>query len=247
MRPAPREQWSNRRHGSNRNRRHRPERPAGRNRCNRSYRRNRRDRHAGRDRPRDRRARPVSQVRRRVAIGSRVARRPAGVTGATGSTGPSGPAGAGASARRLGGPDGPSGPRGATGATGAQRPERPSGPAPGPTGPSGPSGPAGTGSSGPSGPTFTQWRSGTGTIAATTSTVTITMSSAFTGSPTNYRVALDFTNSPDLGVLNTGWGYLAVEGKTATTFTVTRYATETGAATAVPEAITFDWVALPNQ
>ena len=98
---------------------------------------------------------------------------------------------------------------------------------------------------GATGATFTQWRAGTATIAATTNSVTVTMSSAFTGSPTNYRVALSMTNAPNFGG-GSGWGYLDVSGKTATTFVI-NLDTSAGANQAAPTGgVVVDWIAIPN-
>lgn len=81
---------------------------------------------------------------------------PAGPTGATGATGPTGPAGP-AGPAGSDGLDGATGPTGATGATGPAGPQ-------GDTGPAGPTGPAGA-----SAPNVWMKRTGTGTLALSTS------------------------------------------------------------------------------
>ena len=132
------------------------------------------------------------------------------------------------------------GPQGVAGVQGLQGPK-------GDTGETGPAGPQGaTGAQGPAGAdgASAEWRAGQATIASGSSSVTVTLSSAFSGSPTTYRVALSFANAPALG---SDAGYLEVTGKTATAFTI-RLETSAGAdATAPSGDVQVDWIALTNR
>jgi hypothetical protein len=161
------------------------------------------------------------------ATGETGPQRPTGPTGAAGATGVAGAAGATGST----GPTGPTGPTGATGTAGAA----------GATGPTGSTGPAGP--TGPTGATGTvQYRAGTATISAGTNNVTVTMSSAFTGSPTNYRVTLTITNNPNFGAFR----YLSVGGKAATTFVITLRDNAGNAQNAPAGGVAIDYISIVN-
>jgi hypothetical protein len=184
---------------------------------------------------------------------------PAGAAGAIGATGPTGPTG-------LTGPTGAVGPVGAVGAIGATGPTGPTGltgptgavgpigavgaiGATGPTGPTGLTGP--TGAVGPAGPTgpngvpgLAQWRAGTATIAAGSSSVTVTLNSAFAGNPTNYEVAATFTQALNWGGVDVP--ILVVTSKTATTFVINSVNPQGAALNAPAGGVTVDWHALTN-
>ena len=132
------------------------------------------------------------------------------------------------------------GPQGQAGVQGLQGPK-------GDTGATGPAGPQGA--AGPQGPAgadgvSAEWRAGQATIPAGSSAVTVALSSAFSGSPATYRVALSLANAPALG---SDAGYLEVTAETATAFTI-RLETSSGTdATAPSGGVAVDWLALPDR
>jgi hypothetical protein len=191
---------------------------------------------------------------------------PAGPAGADGAVGPAGPAGADG-APGSAGADGAPGPAGADGAPGSAGADGAPGPAgadgapgpagadgaPGPAGADGAPGPAGAdgavGPAGPQGPigpigpqgipgTSLDYRSGSATIAANNSSITVTFSSPMPN--TNYSITALITNNPNFSFAYT----YTVSNKTTAGFTLTtRYTT--GAAQLAPSGgVVFDWLAL---
>ena len=143
-----------------------------------------------------------------------------GATGATGATGADGAVGATGATGDVGA-TGATGDTGATGATGE------------------------TGATGDTGATFTQWRAGTVTLGAGSNVVTVTLSSAFTGSSTNYPVHATFTKAGNWGTDSAHVPLLVITGKTATQFTIGSVS-RTGAALNAPTGgVTIDWIAIP--
>jgi hypothetical protein len=76
------------------------------------------------------------------------------------------------------------------------------------------------------------------------------MSSAFTGSPTNYRVVATFTQTVDW---NSGSGYpadsvplIVITTKTATTFHIEIHSYSGATVNAPTGGVTIDWIAIPT-
>lgn len=90
------------------------------------------------------------------------------------------------------------------------------------------------------------WRSGTATIASGSSSISVTMSSAFPGSPTDYKVTATFSKT---GV---NWGSSTVpiieisSTRTSTVFTITTDNDSGGTVDAPTGGVTIDWIAIPS-
>jgi collagen triple helix repeat protein len=186
---------------------------------------------------------------------------PAGAKGATGASGVKGATGAAGAAGTAGvkGETGAKGEKGDAGATGAKGAGETG--VTGATGATGATGVGTTGATGASGETgatgaaFTQWRASEATIASGSSAVKVTMSSAFTGNPTNYRVVLEPTSTAAFATAAKckvtvsealGCYYLDVTAKTSTTFEIQLRSAEGGALLNASAALVLDYIALPT-
>jgi hypothetical protein len=181
---------------------------------------------------------------------------PTGSTGATGATGATGPRGP----RGFEGPTGPAGPTGATGATGstgatgatgATGPRGPRG-LEGPTGPTGPAGPAGP--AGPQGPTGPQgppgpanYRAGTATIAASTSSVVVAFADPLPSA--DYRVSASTATSATGFGTNNDCVYMRATNKQTSRFTLELRRCSDGNLrnVAAGQPLTLDWIAIESK
>jgi hypothetical protein len=72
------------------------------------------------------------------------------------------------------------------------------------------------------------------------------MSSAFTGSPTTYRVSATFTQAANWGTSSATVPIIVITTKAATTFRINTY-NRAGAALVAPAGgVTIDWIAIPT-
>jgi len=90
-------------------------------------------------------------------------------------------------------------------------------------------------------------RAGTATIPASASTVTVTMSNPFSGSPTTYVVTATLTKIVNWGTDTTALPIFVITGKTATTFVINSVNLSGTAVAAPTGGVTIDWIATPVQ